>query len=216
MRKKRKKKLILLAIIFGIALIIYLSCEVRPIEEMKKGFDPKQYARNLWFKLQDILNEGIGFDAVEVFSVLDRDPDSAHQRYAKTVGVSNYRYYIVKGVGEIVEVKDDGIVVSVRLEKKFPDLFISNRIFGNSIINATGITKMEDFDRIIDFNLTATELNRIVKEEVIDPFLEQLTKGIIKTGSFVKFVVVFTLLKDEIVKYPIEAVPLRLEIQGGI
>ncbi|AAD36036.1 MULTISPECIES: DUF2291 domain-containing protein [Thermotoga] len=213
--KLTKRKVISMIVVFFILLLIYLSCDVIPIEEMEKGFDPKRYARELWFKLQDMMNEGLGYDAVEVLNTLDENPELAHQKFAKVVGVSNYRYYIIQGVGEIVEIKDDGILVKVRENRKVPDLFLSNHIFGNGIVNATGIAKMEDFDRIIDFNLTATELNKIVKEEVVNSFLKQLSKGAGSVGSLVRFIAVFTLLKDEEIKYPIEAIPLYLEIQGG-
>lgn len=209
-----KKRIMTLSIIIITFLLIYQSCEVIPIEEMEKGFDPQRHARKLWLELQGMM-ENLGVGAGDVLNALDENPENAHQKYAQIVGVSNYRYYIIRGVGEIVEIKSDGIIVKVRPESETPELFFSKYIFGNAIVNATGITKMEDYDRIVDFNLVSTQLNNIVREEVVEAFLDQLSKGAGREGSLVKFIGVFTLLRDETVKYPLKVAALHLEITHG-
>jgi len=210
-----KGKVFVVIIIAILGFIIYRSCKVVPIEQAEKGFNPRKYAQKVWVKLLENMDSLQTVDAVEVLNALDKDPEKAHEKFAKIVGVSNYRYYLVKGTGEIVSIQDDGFTLKIRENRDKPDFFVTTHIFGNSIANSTGIIKMEDFDRINDFNLVSTALNGIVREEVALSFLKQLKEMARGEGSFVKFLGVFTLLRDEEVKYPLELIPLRLELVRG-
>lgn len=211
-----RKKIILLALAIIVTVLINRSCKVVPLSEMRKEFDPKNYAQNVWLKLQGQLTDLSKANAYDVLELLDLNPEQAHQRYGKIVGISNYRYYIVEGSGHIVSIDDDGILVKIREDAEQPEFYITRRVFGNTIVMATGIIKMEDFDRIMDFNLVSTALNDIVSEEVAMPFIESVKERSNTSGLIIKFIGLFNLLKDDPVKYPITVIPLRLELsQGG-
>lgn len=212
----KRGTVILLSLIVISVFLVYRSCEVVPISKVGKGFDPKSYAQNVWLKLQAVLDSLGKADVFEVIEMLQQNPEECHRRYARVVGVSNYRYYIVEGRGIIKNVDDDGFSIQIFDHSDRPEFYINRRVFGNTIVMATGIIKMEDFDRIMDFNLVSTELNRIVSDEVVTAFLEHLkTQGNI-LGRIVNFIGLFTLLRDDPVKYPITMIPLKLELsQGG-
>jgi len=210
-----KGKVFIVIIIAVLGFIIYRSCKIVPIEEAEKGFNPRKYAQKVWVKLLENMDSLKAVDASEVLNSLDENPEKAHERFAKIVGVSNYRYYLVEGTGKVVSIQDDGFTLKVREDKNKPDFFVTTHIFGNSIANTTGVIKMEDFDRINDFNLVSTALNAIVREEVALSFLKQLKEMPRGEGSLVKFLGVFTLLKDEKVTYPIKLIPLHLELVRG-
>ncbi|MFN4189757.1 MAG: DUF2291 domain-containing protein [Pseudothermotoga sp.] len=211
-----RKKIILITLAIIAAVLINRSCKVIPLSEMKKGFDPKSYAQNVWLKLQGQLTDLTKINAYEVLDLFDINPEEAHQKYGKIVGISNYRYYIVEGAGHIVSIDDDGILVKIREYAEQPEFYITKRVFGNTIVMATGIIKMEDFDRIMDFNLVSTALNDIVSDEVAMPFIASLREKSTTSDLIVKFIGLFNLLRDDPVKYPITVIPLRLELsQGG-
>jgi len=212
-----RKRVILTSLIVLAAFLIYRSCKVVPLSSIKASFDPKAYAQTVvWPKLQSQLADLKKADAYEVLETFDINPEEAHEKFAKTVGVSNYRYYIVEGSGQIVSVDEDGILVQVRPDSERPEFYITSRVFGNTIVMATGIIKMEDFDRIMDFNLVSTALNQIVRDEVALPLIGSL-KGANVQGTVIKFLGLFNVLKDDPIKYPINVIPLRLELsQGGV
>ncbi|MEJ5228584.1 MAG: DUF2291 domain-containing protein [Pseudothermotoga sp.] len=211
-----RKKIILSLLAVIVVVLINRSCKVIPIDQIGKTFDPKSYAQNVWLKLQGQLTNLTKANAYEVLELLSLNPEEAHQKYAKVVGISNYRYYIVEGSGHVVSVDEDGILVRIREETEQPEFYITRRVFGNTIVMATGIIKMEDFDRIMDFNLVSTALNDIVSEEVAAPFIESVRDKSGTSDLIVKFIGLFNLLRDDPVKYPISVIPLRLELsQGG-
>lgn len=211
-----RKKIILLALFIIAVVLINRSCKIVPLSEIRKEFDPKNYAQNVWLKLQGQLTDLSKANAYEVLELLDLNSEEAHQKYGKVVGISNYRYYIVEGSGQIVSVDDDGILVKMREDADKPEFYITRRVFGNTIVMATGIIKMEDFDRIMDFNLVSTALNDIVSDEVATPFIESLRERSTTSDLIVKFIGLFNLLRDDPVKYPVSVIPLRLELsQGG-
>lgn len=211
-----RKKIILITLAIIAVVLINRSCKVIPLDEMKKGFDPKSYAQNVWLKLQGQLTDLTKINAYEVLDLFDLNPEETHQKYGKIVGISNYRYYIVEGSGHVVSIDDDGILVKIREYAEQPEFYITKRVFGNTIVMATGIIKMEDFDRIMDFNLVSTALNDIVSDEVAMPFIASLREKSTTSDLIVKFIGLFNLLKDDPVKYPITVIPLRLELsQGG-
>jgi len=189
-----KRKIVWIVVVAVIAIVLYYSAEVVPIEEAEKGFDPNKYARTVWNKLLANLDSLDPADASDVLNSLDENLEKAHSKFARIVGVSNYRYYIVKGTGEVLSMENDAFTLKIRDSASDGDFLITTHIFGNSVVNATGIIKMEDFERI---------MNQL-KE-----------RGGVK-GSMVNFIGVFTLLKDEEIRYPLKFVPLHLElVQGG-
>ncbi|MGJ8455566.1 DUF2291 domain-containing protein [Pseudothermotoga sp. U03pept] len=211
-----RKKIILLSLAVIVAVLINRSCKIVPIDQVRKTFDPKSYAQNVWLKLQTQLANLSKADSYEVLELLNLNPEEAHQKYAKIVGISNYRYYIVEGSGRVVSFNEDGILIQIREEAKQPEFYITRRVFGNTIVMATGIIKMEDFDRIMDFNLVSTALNDIVSEEVATPFIESMREKASTSDLMVKFIGLFNLLRDDPVRYPISVIPLKLELsQGG-
>lgn len=212
----KRKTVILLSLIVISTFLIYRSCKVVPLSQVGRGFDPRSYAQSVWLKLQSTLDSLGKADVFQVLELLSQNPEESHQRFARVVGVSNYRYYIVEGRGIVKDLEDDGFYIQIFDHSEKPEFFVSRRVFGNTIVMATGIIKMEDFDRIMDFNLVSTELNRIVSEEVIAPFIDQIKAQGNAESRVVSFICLFTLLRDDPVKFPITVVPLKLVLlQGG-
>ena len=81
-------------------------------------------------------------------------------------------------------------------------------IFGNAIRDASGLVNVSQFTSTMEFNMVSGEINKIVLQEVVKPFLEKVTEG-----DMVTFVGGFQMDQDDIDLSPLSFIPIRLDIQ---
>ncbi|MDI3473412.1 MAG: hypothetical protein PWQ48_1693 [Thermotogaceae bacterium] len=206
-----RKTLITILIVIVIGLLLSKSCHFVPIEQAKaeakgKEFNAKDYARKVWNEFMKKL-DSISSDASIVLEALIENKEEAEKKYGKVVGFTYNTLFLIKGKGKIVSIDDEKVLIQV--EKVDREIYVSkDLIFGNDIVNSSGLVKMSDFDRIYDFNAVSNEINNIVNTEVVPPFMDK-----VKIGRVIEFVGVLNIPKDEEIKFPLQLLPVKLNVE---
>lgn len=160
----------------ALVLVLGSSVEFRNLrekraEERAQRFDPAQYARDFW---DNRLNAALdrAQDASELIRLFNTDMGAAVRR-GRTLGQSRVHVYLLAGEGRIVQMERDGLLVSVLPDDPGPEVLIcaGAYIAGNAVRDASGLIDVSAFSDTMKFNRISSEINRIVVQEVIEPFL---------------------------------------------
>lgn len=160
------------------------SLEAKRAEERAERFDPAQYARNFWDqRLAGVLETALS--AEPLIGLFNKDMEAAVSK-GRTLGQSRVHAYLLKGEGKIVSLGKDGLCVSVASPEASPEVLIStgSYVSGNAVRDASGLIDVSAFSDTMKFNRISSEINKIVVQEVIEPFQE---KGA-QVGMTVRFV----------------------------
>ena len=184
-----KKALKYTATVAIAALLLYSGIYFEDLSQVRqlrqqKTFDPSSYARDFWDnQLAGILDKAV--DVEELIELFNTNMAEAVKRYGKAPGVSRVYAYLVTGEGQIVAVGEDGLLVSVRDPADNPDAFVTTGLYvpGNAVRDASGLVDVSKFSDTMKFNEISREINKIVVEEVIRPFMNRGPK----VGVTVKF-----------------------------
>lgn len=226
------KRTLLLYLIGLVALILVVggSLEVRPLdekraEELTARFSPAEYARDFWEnRLPSVLDEALAAD--ELIRLFNTDMKAAVAQ-GRTLGRSRTHAYLLEGSGRIVAVDKDGLLVSVLPDDPPPEVLICTGVYisGNAVRDASGLVDVSAFSDTMKFNRISAEINRIVVQDVIAPFLEKRPQ----VGMSVRFVGAAEVAEDAAEKTPfggreqregtegpwhlLKVVPIRLEVE---
>jgi predicted lipoprotein len=136
-------------------------------------FDANVYARNFWDKiLPNILNDAVEISAL--LSLLQSDLNRAIDLYGGTVGVSRTHAFIVKGIGRITNIKQDGFALELSKTENDTIIIQTDYIFGNAIRDASRVIQVSNFASTMEFNAISNEINKIVQNEVIPSFIDNV------------------------------------------
>jgi predicted lipoprotein len=171
------------------ALLLYSGVYFQDLSEVRqirqqKVFDPSRYARDFWDnQLTGILDRAV--DVGELIELFNTNMAEAVKRYGKAPGVSRVYAYLLTGEGQIIAVDEDGFQVSVLEPADNPDVFVATGLYipGNAVRDASGLVDVSKFSDTMKFNEISREINKIVVEEVIKPFIHLGPKA----GVTVKF-----------------------------
>ena len=171
MNKKLVKYIVLIAVA---GLLVYNSVYIKKPNTAISKFDksktdPTAFARLFWDStFSKAIDSAI---TVEVFEkeFIEKGAQVTIEKYSHSQGVSSVAYMLQKFTGKVKEVTADKIVL--KLTDSRSDHIVCNigNYFGNGVRDATGLIKMGDFTNTMDYNMVSTELNKIVKTEVILP-----------------------------------------------
>lgn len=152
-------------------------------EKQQAAFDAADYVTKFWTeKLTPTFGQAA--DAAAVLAALRDDPQQARTDFGRSVGLGRAALYFARGSGKIVSVDDKAIGVSLAAEGSEADVAIqAGLLFGNTVRDATGLIRGEDFPNSQHFNEISTELNRVVETTVIPPLKQQA-----KVGAAIEFV----------------------------
>jgi len=185
-----KRKYIIYAV-FLLALLLLLGSslefrrlETKRAEERALRFDPTQYARDFWSqRLGSALETALS--AEQMINLFNKDMETAISK-GQTLGQSRVHAYLLKGEGRIVSQDKNGLRVSVAGPDAIPEILIctGSYISGNAVRDASGLVDVSAFSDTMKFNRISSEINKIVVQEVIRPFLEQGPR----VGMVVRFV----------------------------
>lgn len=173
------RKYIIYAVFLGALLLLlgssveFRRLESKQTEERAQRFDPSQYARDLWDqRLESVLDTAL--DAAPMIDLFNSDMDAAIGK-GQTLGQSRVHAYLLKGEGRIVSLGKYGLSVSVAGPEAIPEILLctGSYISGNAVRDASGLIDVSDFSDTMKFNRISSEINKIVVQEVIKPFLEQ-------------------------------------------
>ncbi len=223
---KRKRVVYGLGIAF-LALVVGRSLEFRRLDERRaeeraSRFSPVEYARDFWdSRLPATLEHPQAAD--ELIRLFNTDMKGAIAQ-GTTLGHSRVHAYLLQGSGRIVAVKKDGLLVSVLAEDPGPEVFLctGSYISGNAVRDASGLIDVSAFSDTMKFNRISAEINRIVVQEVIKPFLDRGPQA----GMHVRFIGAAEVAEEATERTPfggraqpegawhlVKVVPLRLEME---
>lgn len=164
--------LIALLLLLG-SSVEFGSLEAKRAEDRAEQFDPAQYARDFWDRrLDSVLPNAL--DAELLINLFNRDMAAAVSR-GRTLGQSRVHAYLLKGKGTIVSQGSSGLHVSVADPESNPEVLISTGVYisGNAVRDASGLIDVSAFSDTMKFNRISSEINKIVVQEVIEPFQDE-------------------------------------------
>jgi len=208
MNKKWVKYLVLIVVA---GLLTYNSVYFKKLDTKKApvqtNMEPAQFAKSFWKdKFTSYLDSAVDINSFS--KMLKDDPNAAFTKYAKTQGIGNTSCFLLKGEGQIMEVKDDHVMVKVNSGATETKVKLNTGLyFGNAVRDVTGLIKMGDFGNTIDYNSVSSELNKIVQAEVISPF-----KAKAKKGDTISFTGCAEINKDEVNTDNIELLPVKISL----
>ena len=199
--------------VLGGLLLVFPPCRIVPLESAREKaraqvFDPAEYALRFW---QDQLPSALdsAYEAVAVLDAIRRDRTSAQARYGRVVGLDGPHHYFLKGTGTIAALGERRVELTLADSEQTEIVLVTSMIFGNEILNATGLVKHSQFKRTNEYNAVSAEVNKIVESEVAPAFLEKA-----EIGATVQFVGCSSKISDDDpMPIPMRLVPVRLEVQ---
>lgn len=194
------------------AFLGYNSVYFRKLDELQAAidttaFNADRFARELYSgPLVSRVDSAVEMSAL--ISMLRSDPAQTFNKYSNAAAVGNLRYFLVRGEGMITSLDDNRAGVQLR------DLSIDTHVdiatefvYGNSIRDASALVDLKDFSNTADFNGISESINRIIRTEVIPPFLADL-----EPGRTVRFAGAIELNQKYLRLDTIEVVPIKLDI----
>ncbi|GLR19933.1 DUF2291 family protein [Portibacter lacus] len=166
-------KYLLITIIAGVSL--YNAIYFKKLDEVKKEasnttFNAKNYA-NQFFK-----NDVESFKAINASDFLNHINADA-QAYAENnghkLGISSDYNFIVEGNAIVLEIEEEYIVVELESDQQRLKI-ATDFIFGNAIREGARRANIGDYQNTMDFNNISVELNNIVREQILPPFLQEV------------------------------------------
>lgn len=205
---------IVICMIGGI-VFIFPPFRIVPLDKARaksqaQAFNAGRFAAQFWqSQLTGSLNTA--FEAREVLEAIRRDRQSAKNRYGRIVGLGGPHHYFLKGTGRIIALREREAEINLDADNNSsPDIILmTSMIFGNEVLNATGLVNPSQFQRTNDYNAISAQVNRIVETQVVPPFLEKA-----KIGDTVRFIGCSVKVSDDDpVPIPMRLVPVKLEIE---
>jgi predicted lipoprotein len=177
-------------------------------EEDTQVFQAVDYVTDFWTaKLIPALAEAA--DAEPVLAALRESPEKARTQFGRSVGLGRSSLYFLRGSGTIVSVDDKQIGVSLSDAISDADVvLVTDLLFGNTVRDATGLIRGDDFSNSQHFSEVSTELNRVVESTII-PRLKQQAK----VGAAIKFVGCAEVTNAPRDVTPLKVIPLDVEFQ---
>jgi predicted lipoprotein len=173
--KNRWLKYILLFCMAG--LLAYKAVYFRKLDDVKKEIinsDDKFDARKFWDNtFKKAIDSAISLEIFEE-TFIKKGGQVTIDKYAHKQGVSDVAYMLMRFSGTIKEVTESKIVLEILNSRTNSFSFNTGNYFGNAVRDATGLIKMDDFANTIEYNDVSSQLNQIVKNEVILPFKNKL------------------------------------------
>jgi predicted lipoprotein len=206
------KKLIRYIIFVTVAgLLLYNSVYFKKLdaktEAVQTDLDPGAFAQKFWANFAAAADS-----AVEINSFVQQlkaDATATVAKYAKSQGIGNTVYVLVKGEGFISAINEDDVLLLVKSGTQEIKIKINTGIyFGNAVRDVTGKIKMGDFTNTMDYNNVSVELNKIVRSKIVMPF-----KATAKKGQLVQFAGCIELNTEKINADNIMVLPVKIIAQ---
>ena len=212
MLKKRTKYIIALVVIL---ILGYNSVYFKSLQEVKAAesvgqFNAEAFTRTFWKeKLMPATENAV--EIGKLIGLLQTQKEQTFEKHSHALGIGNLRYFLVKGEGEITDINENVVSLSLEnkeKESKATDIQIATEfVYGNAVRDALGLLKINDFNSTMDLNNISEEINKKIRNEVIPPFKAQ-----VKKGSKVAFVGAIELNKKHLNLENIEVIPVELKI----
>jgi predicted lipoprotein len=206
MGKKIIKYILLIAVL---GLLAYNSVYLKKLDTKEiiaaANLGPVEVAQQFWIKQLPVYMDS-AIDINLFLQVLKENPQQAFQKYSRTQGIGNSSFFLLKGEGVIDEVNEDEVTLIMKPAINEIKVALNTGIyFGNAVRDVTGKISMGDFTNTMDFNTVATELNKMVRKEVIMPFKANAVKG-----KVISFVGCAEINKEQVNTPAIQLLPVKI------
>ena len=178
--------LIAIAVVVGICWLFPLfhivPLETATAQKAAATFNATEFAEAFWTnQLVSALDKSTKADVL--LAAIQADPVAAKKKFSRSVGLSDSYFYFVSGAGQVVDVSDDAVSLSVTEGSTNAEISLqSNLIFGDAIRDGTGLLSASAFPNSQDFNDISAALNHIVETRVLPTLRHQA-----KVGSKISF-----------------------------
>jgi predicted lipoprotein len=208
----RNKAIKYLLSILLIAFLGYKSMYFRKLDDVKTEssanvFNAGTFARSFYDnKLLQSVDSAV--DLSTLISLLRSEPEQAFKQYSRALAIGNIRYFLVRGEGTITSIGDDAVALELNSRSIKANVNIATEfVYGNAIRDASGLLNLNDFSNTADFNSISENINNIIRNEVLPPFVAKA-----KPGTSVKFAGAIELNQKYVDVDSLEIVPIRLSV----
>ena len=174
---KKAIKYIVLIVIAGLLLYnsVYFKKPDTPKSQVENNkSDPTAFARSFWDStFSKAIDSAITLEAFEN-EFFEKGAAITINKYSHSQGVSNVAYMLQKFSGKVKEVTEDKVVLTLTNSRANHIVCNVGNYFGNGVRDVTGLIKMGDFTNTMDYNKVSSELNKIVKTDVILPLKNRI------------------------------------------
>jgi predicted lipoprotein len=196
----------------GILLILFLSLDIRKLDEVKANstaevFSAAVYAQD-FFKNELPLAVDEAPEILPLIEMLENMPQQAFENYGHKLGIAKTWYFMVKGKGVIERVGEENLVVNINTG--FQTQIATAFIFGNAVRDGSGAVDIDEFLNMTDFNNVSIAINTIIKNEVVPP-----VRKIAEPGMMLEFAGAFEIREDDIDVQSIRIIPVTLKLNDG-
>ena len=101
---------ILLICLIAYNSVYFEALDEKKLSEIKEDFSPKTFAQEL---MQTQINNVPALEASAYFAQLDSNFNSFTKEHGKTLGVSNYRYFMLEGKGKVLAIEDENVRLDI-------------------------------------------------------------------------------------------------------
>lgn len=195
-----------LAVIIAACIVLYFVPLVRvtAIDDrtVEGKFDAGQFASNFWE--ERLIPAAVdAHNAAQVVAALQEDAAAANKAYGVRVGVGRGFLLFVQGVGVVQE--GEGPDVTLALDGGGLVRLHDRKVFGATIRDATGLLKGNEAPSSREYNLIASELDRLAEIHAIAKL-----EGV-APGDRLRFAGCAKVASPNGFKPPLEIIPVLIE-----
>jgi predicted lipoprotein len=194
----------------AIALVGYNSIYIRKLSDVQNAvkaetFDAKAYAQNF---LKDTLpaHPDKAIDLPLLSQTLTNDAAKGFS-WSHAQNNGNNRFFLVKASGRITKIDSEYVYLDVQGVSQKVILAI-RYIIGTAARDGSGLISVDEFTTTMDLNTVSEELNRLIRNELIPPFIAAA-----KPGQEIQFTGGLELQRNSPVPDTLEITPMILTIQ---
>jgi len=199
------------AILF-VGLLLYNSVYFKKISEMQVAkveatFNANDYSKTyLLEKIPAAKNKTVLLS--DLLLALDNNSKQAFKDFGHSQNQGDSNYFFVKGDGVVTGIDEEFVTIKERTSATEVKIAIQY-IFGNTARDCSGIITIDDFSNTMDLNNVSEAINKLIKTEIVAPFVAKVQKG-----ATVSFIGGIELSQSNVKKENLEIVPLQLEINS--
>ena len=169
-------KYFIIAFIVGISA--YNAVYIKKLDDVKKEqsstiFDAKNYAEAFFNSKVETL---AGINASDFLNSIKADAIGYSEANGNKLGISADYYFIIDGNAAVTNIEDEFVVVALQADQQKVKI-ATDFIFGNAIREGAQMANIGDYQNTMDYNSISVELNNIVRETVVPPFLQKVKKS---------------------------------------
>ena len=191
---------------FPLFHVVTIAQAVR--EKKDATFDPTAFAEKLWSdRVLASLDQAVQVEML--LPAIQANAAESKKKYSRSFGVSETYTYFVSGMGRVVAVSDDEILLAITAGATNAEVSLqTGLLFGNAVRDGTGLLSVNDFPDSQNFNGISEALNHIVETRV-QPKLREAAK----VGAVVKFTGCVEVNDESADLKPLKVVPVRAAVE---